>query len=113
MPGLRRTSACRGCGREIAFIKTVKGKTMPVNPDGVYFVPAGGPNTYVTLDGKIERGRDPEPGDTGTTIGYVSHFATCPAADSFKAKKGKKAARERKLQDGRNERYPLLTRELD
>ena len=87
MPGLRKTSACRGCGQEIIFIKTLKGKTMPVNPDGVYFVPAGGPNTYVTLDGEVIRGREPEQGDRNTRIGYVSHFATCPEADSFRKKR--------------------------
>ena len=87
MPGLRKTSECRGCGRQIAFIKTVKGKTMPVNPDGVYFTPAGGPNNYVTLDGEVIRGRDPEPDDKNTMIGYISHFATCPEADSFRKRR--------------------------
>ena len=87
MPGLRKTSACRGCGQEIIFIKTLKGKTMPVNPDGLYFVQAGGPNTYVTLDGEVIRGREPEPGDRNTRIGYISHFATCPEADSFRKKR--------------------------
>ena len=84
MPGLSRTSHCRGCGQEIAFIKTVKGKTMPVNPTSVYFVPAGGPNTYVMADGSIKRGREPGPMDQQTWIGYISHFATCPEADSFR-----------------------------
>ena len=87
MPGLRKTSACRGCGQEIIFIKTLKGKTMPVNPDGVYFVPAGGPNTYVMLDGTVQRGREPHYADKSTQIGYISHFATCPDADKFRKKK--------------------------
>ncbi len=87
MPGLRKTCPCRGCGQEIAFIKMVKHKTMPVNPDGVYFIPDDGPNSYVTLDGRIERGRDPKPGDTGAMIGYVSHFATCPEAGKFRGRR--------------------------
>ena len=87
MPGLSKTTPCRGCGREIAFIKTVAGKTMPVNPDSVYFVAAGGPNTYVMADGTVERGREPERNETETRIGYISHFATCPAADSFRKKR--------------------------
>ena len=29
---LDRTRPCRGCGQEIAFIKTAMGKTMPVEP---------------------------------------------------------------------------------
>ena len=89
MTGLGRTAPCRGCGQEIAFIKTVKGKTMPVNPDSVYFIPAGGPNTYVMIDGTVQRGREPDWTDQGkpTQIGYISHFATCQKADSFRKKR--------------------------
>lgn len=85
MNELTRRAACRGCGAEIAFIKTVKGKTMPVDPIPHTFVPAGGPNTYVMTDGSISRGREMERGEKeGTQIGYISHFASCPAADSFR-----------------------------
>ena len=86
MAGLGRTAKCRGCGAEIAFIKTVKGKTMPVNPESVYFIPAGGPNTYVMIDGTVQRGREPgwEDQGTPTQIGYISHFATCPERDKFR-----------------------------
>ena len=86
MAGLGRTAKCRGCGAEIAFIKTVKGKTMPVNPESIYFIPAGGPNTYVMIDGTVERGREPTWEDQGTPtqIGYISHFATCPERDKFR-----------------------------
>lgn len=83
MAGLTRTTKCRGCAAEIAFIKTVKGKSMPVDPDAVYFIPGGGPNTYVMADGSIQRGREPGIGDGEPWIGYRSHFATCPARDSF------------------------------
>lgn len=86
MMELKKTT-CRGCGEEIAFIKTTKGKFMPVNPVSVYFVPAGGPNTYVLKDGTVKRGRETDWADRQTMnyqIGYISHFATCPAADSFK-----------------------------
>lgn len=86
MAGLNRTTKCRGCGAEIAFIKTVKGKTMPVNPESVYFIPAGGPNTYVMITGEVERGREPTWEDKGkaTQIGYISHFATCPERERFR-----------------------------
>lgn len=61
---------------------------MPVDPESVWFIPAGGPNTYVLADGSIRRGREPDWADKGleTEIGYRSHFATCPAADSFRKK---------------------------
>ena len=69
------------------FIKTKAGKAMPVNPNAVRFIRAGGPNTYVMLDGSVQRGREPEYSETDQTwIGYISHFATCPAADSFRKK---------------------------
>lgn len=86
MTGLNRTTKCRGCGAEIAFIKTVKGKTMPVNPESVYFIPAGGPNTYVMITGEVERGREPDWADQGipAQIGYISHFATCPERERFR-----------------------------
>ena len=87
MPGLGRTAKCRACQQEIAFIKTVKGKSMPVNPEPVYFVPAGGPNTYVMITGEVERGREPAYADKDTRIGYISHFATCPEVDKFRKKK--------------------------
>lgn len=87
MAGLSRTAPCRACGKEIAFIKTVKGKTMPVNPESVYFIPGGGPNTYVLMDGSVQRGREPERTDReNAVIGYISHFATCPEADRFRRK---------------------------
>lgn len=84
MAELSRVTQCRGCGADIAFIKTTKGKPMPVNPESVYFVPAGGPNTYVMIDGSVQRGRKPGTGDKETRIGYISHFATCPAAKDFR-----------------------------
>ena len=82
-----RLGTCRGCGEKIAFIQTLKGKWMPVNPESVSFVPAGGPNTYVMEDGTVTRGRETDWADrqqNNFRIGYISHFATCPKADSFR-----------------------------
>ena len=85
---LGRTTQCRGCGADIAFIKTVAGKTMPVNPEEVaYEQKAGGSLKIVTPNGEVlsaERPADPE---KATGIGYISHFATCPAADRFSGRK--------------------------
>ena len=85
MPKLSRTAPCRGCGKDIAFIRTKAGKSMPVDADAVEFIPAGGPNTYVMIDGSIQRGREKHWDDMENgMIGYRSHFATCPAADKFR-----------------------------
>lgn len=86
---LGKTTPCRGCGADIAFIKTTAGKSMPVDPFPISFVPEGGPNTYVMMDGTVKRGREPKRDEDQvvTQIGYRSHFATCPAADRFSGRK--------------------------
>ena len=86
---LNRTTPCRGCGADIAFIKTTAGKSMPVDPMPISFVQAGGPNTYVMMDGTVKRGKEPkwDEDQVETMIGYRSHFATCPAADCFSGRK--------------------------
>ena len=83
-----RLAECRGCGAQICFIKTVKGKSMPVDPLPMKFVPGGGPETYVTEEGEVKRGRAAgwDSKYEKTLIGYRSHFATCPAADEFRKK---------------------------
>ena len=69
---------CRSCGARIRWIKTVAGKAMPCNATPIRFERGGGPETFVTPEGKVERGkRDHE----GELTGYISHFATCPYAD--------------------------------
>lgn len=85
MGQLTRTAPCRGCGKEIAFIKTVKGKTMPVNPESVEFIPGEGPGTYVMADGTVQHGRPVREDDhQAVSVGFVSHFATCPEAGRFR-----------------------------
>lgn len=60
---------CRACGADIQFVKTKRGKTIPVN--------------YDTWDGEEE-----------FKFGkHIAHFATCPQADEFR-KKGKSHDRE-------------------
>ena len=76
-----QTTMCRKCGAHIAFIQMKSGKVMPVNAFPVQFNPGGGPETFVTADGKVVRGKR---GSDGTETGYISHFATCPYADRFR-----------------------------
>ena len=87
MTQLSKVTPCRGCGRDIAFIKTQAGKSMPVDPDPVYFIAEDhGRNKYVMIDGTVHSGREPHYGDGESRIGYISHFATCPEADKFHKK---------------------------
>lgn len=68
-------SNCKGCGAEIIWIKTEKGKNMPIDakPIKIYLSEQGGWNgiRYTLIDG------------------HLPHWGTCPNARAFK-KKNKK-----------------------
>jgi hypothetical protein len=53
---------CKGCGEDILFKRTARGKLMPCDPDI---------HIFLTLDGKV-RG------------GYIPHFVTCKKAKGFR-----------------------------
>lgn len=93
MPELKRTTTCRGCGKQIAFIRTINGKSIPVDPDPVTFIPEDNYNKFVMMDGTVKRGREYDGDELDAQIylteGYRSHFATCPAAEDFRRKKNK------------------------
>lgn len=91
---MNRETLCRACGKPIFFIKTVAGKTTPVDVKPLYFREAdNGPELYVMTDGSTRRGYlCPE--DQATGIGYTSHFATCNNPEAFR-KGGKKARKAR------------------
>lgn len=75
---------CSGCGKQIIWTKMNSGKNMPCDPEVIWFTSAGGPETFITPYGKIVRGkRDRD----GKEMGYVPHWATCPARDRFKKEK--------------------------
>ena len=86
-------STCKGCGREIRWIKTPNEKAMPVDPPEIRFVAAEGPETYIAPDGKTLRGFEVVnvryPFTLATRIGYRPHWGTCPAADHFNRGGGK------------------------
>lgn len=90
---LTRTTTCRGCGKLIAFIKTKNGKSIPVDPEPIRFLPEDDYNKFVTMDGTVKRGKEYEGDELDAERymmeGYRSHFATCPAADDFRRKKNK------------------------
>jgi hypothetical protein len=66
---------CRGCGADIIWVTTDRGRTMPLDakPEKRFVID-------VFIDGKAHRA---ELVDT-----YISHFATCPRADEFRKKGG-------------------------
>lgn len=80
-----KTTTCKACGRPIVWIRTTKGKSMPCDAEPVaYKEVKGGKEKIVTLNGEvISCTFDAEPDDM-TGIGYISHWSTCPQANSFK-----------------------------
>lgn len=58
------SSTCRGCGKQIVWLKTLNDKNMPIDVE-----------TYETGDRTFDRDR------------HTSHFETCPSAAQFRRKK--------------------------
>lgn len=74
-------SQCRGCGREIVWLRMKSGKQMPVDPEPVY-VAGDGKDNFITDEGETIRGTASD-ADTGT-VGFVPHWDTCPASRWFR-----------------------------
>jgi len=72
---------CRSCGAEIKFIKTTRGKWMPVDPEQIQAKDCELNNVIVKEDGTVIT---VTPYTSDDTVGYVSHFATCPNAEEHK-----------------------------
>ena len=79
-------SLCRGCGAPLEWIKTAAGKSMPVDPEPVFVVEGDGPDSFITDEGEVIRGRAarPEEENNGLPVAFVPHWKTCPAADRFR-----------------------------
>lgn len=92
-----KTTACRACGQEIIFIKTLAGKTIPCDAESRRFFPQqDGLELFVMLDGSTRHGRSVTAEIDGTEIGFISHFATCPEADRFRKPRKKDRKGERR-----------------
>ena len=85
---MSRYSICRSCGKKIMWIQMKSGKAMPCDPEPISYrtdVPGHGALILVTEDGRVANGNfDP----ASDTVGYRSHFATCPNANAHR-KRGK------------------------
>ena len=69
------------------WIKTKAGKNMPCNPSFVYYKEQkGGKDRIVLANGEVTSGTIvTDPGEA-QGFGYVSHFATCEYAQTFRRK---------------------------
>lgn len=78
-------SVCRSCGKPIKWIELKSGKKMPVDPDPFELWEAEEGDTVVTERGDvIKYDKDKHAGNEAEV--YVSHFSTCPQADSWRKK---------------------------
>ena len=79
---------CKGCGAEIEWIRTVTGTAMPVDPKPIFFKESkDGTGTFITASGRYVKGSLCKKEDADQH-GFVSHFATCSAADQFRRNRG-------------------------
>lgn len=63
---------CKSCGKEIYFLKTLSGKSIPVNGDSLH------KNELEAVKNKIEVSFD--------RTRHVTHFRDCPSAKEFRKK---------------------------
>lgn len=78
-------SECNGCGAKIDWVRTSKGKNIPVEGDYLEFDDLKKGEVIVTDYGNIYRadGVTKRP----SIRGRISHFATCPQGGLFRRKK--------------------------
>ena len=74
-------SQCKGCGKEIKFIKTPLNKFMPVDVEEITIGKDNKGLSLVRENGIVEH--QPALG----THGYIPHWSTCPNAKEFKKSK--------------------------
>lgn len=78
---------CKSCGANIKFIRLKSGKWNPVDIEKhSIIIDDAGKEVLITEDGDVIRGRLASYEDGANRSGYISHFATCPQASSFRGK---------------------------
>ena len=71
-------SWCNRCGSLIAWLPTVAGKKMPVEPTPVHFCEdSGSVSVFMTEDGRCVKGLPAGASQDGAVLGYIPHFARC------------------------------------
>ena len=54
-------SVCKGCGRQIDWIRTAAGKLMPIDPEPVVVIEGDGKDLFFTDEGGTLKGREARP----------------------------------------------------
>ncbi len=104
-------AVCKKCGREIAWMKTAAGKSMPVEPGNVYCRPnENGKMMVLTISGRLIRADAAEPGDR-MMLAYIPHWASCTGAAAIKrerAREEQRAAERKKAEVREPKQLSLL-----
>lgn len=87
---MREQPKCRKCGKLLQFIKTKKGKMMPVDSFSVHVMPSGSGALYWLEDGNTVRGYLCDKTAPGAVKAYEPHWYTCPDARDLKKEAPKK-----------------------
>lgn len=74
---------CKFCGREIDWINSLEGKSIPVDQDPVFVIEGGGPDTFLDDMGATITGHQAGPKEERRDlhVAFVPHRRTCPWAD--------------------------------
>ena len=78
---------CRKCGRPIRFLRTKKGKLMPVDGFSFNVVPKEGGTAYFNEAGERIVGAAVDKPGPNTVKAWMCHFVTCPEGEAFKNRK--------------------------
>lgn len=81
---MRDAPKCRECGRIITFIKTKKGKNMPVDSFSVSVMPYEKGALYYKDNGEAVRGYLCDKGTQGAVTAHEPHWYTCPHAKDIR-----------------------------
>jgi len=81
------TAYCRKCGRPIRFLRTKKGKLMPVDGFSFNIVPRENGTAYFNEAGERVVGMAVSGPGPNTVKAWMCHFVTCPEGEFFKNRK--------------------------
>ena len=77
-------SLCRSCNKPISWVKSLKGKNMPVEGDYLKFDELSPGETIITDQGNVYKKKADQ--EMPSVKGRISHFSTCPNANDWRKK---------------------------
>lgn len=84
----RGNTRCKKCGKEIRFIRTTAGKSMPCDSGFIYYKEEPeGKDRIVLPNGQVVVGTIVNGPEFADGFGFISHFATCEFSQMFRRKK--------------------------